>query len=236
MKRTHMLRGVTRWFAPSLILAAILGCGDGTDSSPEGPSGNTKAQSPAGEEAADERATLLDVLHLTNYATISYEGALNGNSMGNTYWTGALKWDGLSFSADESYVVDKGMSVEQNRRIQVRGRIAGDFASLKEVHIEVTSVAKSSGAETKDQFTFRDVPVNEIYATPGKDWRSRPVLEYTMTCKRGEIPDHLEGWRIDSKDSKQVTTISDQKELLLVYVPGDKATLEISVFFRKEAP
>jgi len=235
MKKTHMLRGVTGWFAPSLVFAAILGCGGGTDSSPADTAGSAKAQSPAGQGTAAEQATLLDVLRLTDKAIISYKGGISGNTMGSIYSTGPLAWDGLSFSCDNSFVIDKGMDEEQSRQIKVQGRIADDFASLKEMHVDVTSVTKANGTSIHDRFTFRDIPVNEDYATPRKDWRSRPIVRYTTTCNPREIANHLEGWQTESKDSAQVTTTSNQKELLLVYMPGKTATFKIEVIFANKA-
>lgn len=213
------------------VLLLLLGCGGGEPADP-----TPKPSQPASAEPAanEEAATLLDVLHATDYLALRYVGSNGGNSMDNGYWAKPVVWEGRRFTATEQQEIEDRPGKVQHRKITCRGEVSADGTAISELVLDVETLGPAEGRRHHETLTWKGIPVAPLYATPSKNWSKSPFAEYELSIPPDQVAAHVSGWQSTNEWPDAETAVSDQATLCELFLPSEAASFSMSVSFRKE--
>jgi len=230
-----MARNVSLMIAMVLCTCLALltaGCGGGGES-PTGPATSPSSQEPA-TSTGTQTATLNDVLKLTNDLYLVYTANNGPNTVDYSFMCGGVTWEGRSFSADHRGQVEERLNVYAQQHLKIDGTVAEDGKSIETMTVDVETLGPSEGRRYTEQFTWKNIPVDSLYATPSRNWQEEPRVSYKVNVGRAEAETHVQDWTSSYEDSVTPASPLDQAGRVDLLMPAENATLDIKVSFSRK--
>jgi len=216
----------------SCLAMTMLGCDSSNDKPATGASSST-GQTVA-PQAADQPASLLDVLHLTDYAYFVYTGTNYGNAVDFGFICEGITWDGCNFSADHEGPYEPRVGLTYQRHIKLEGRVSEDGKLIETMTASIETRPQSGSRVDTEQFTWKNVPVGSSYEKPGSGWRDNPYMTYKVTVPRAEVATHVQGWASTYQDGDSEPSLMDQEARIHLVLPAEDAALTVSISFSRK--